>query len=83
MRQPDEVERLLQEARRRIADALHDGPIQGLTAAAFSLDLLANRIARGDRDVEPLVRQTRDQLAAEMQSLRQLMTELRVDGRGG
>jgi len=66
--------------RRRLADALHDGPIQRLTAAVFSLDLLAGRIERGERDLEPLVRRACEHLAAEMESLRELMTELRNGG---
>ncbi len=63
--------------RRRIAADLHDGPIQRLTAAAFSLDLLVNRINRGERDVTDLAAQVRDHLASEMQALRRLMAELR------
>ena len=63
--------------RRRIAADLHDGPIQRLTAAAFSLDLLVNRISRGERDVTGLAAQVRDHLANEMQALRRLMAELR------
>ncbi len=63
--------------RRRIAADLHDGPIQRLTAAAFGLDLLVNRISRGERDVTELAAQVRDHLASEMQALRRLMAELR------
>ncbi len=63
--------------RRRIAADLHDGPIQRLTAAAFSLDLLVNRISRGERDVTDLAAQVRDHLASEMHALRRLMAELR------
>jgi signal transduction histidine kinase len=66
-----------EDERRRIAADLHDGPIQRLTATAFALDLLGNRIARGERDVDGIVQQVRDQLAGEMQSLRRLMSELR------
>jgi len=66
-----------EDERRRIAADLHDGPIQRLTATAFSLDLLANRLARGDHDVGSLVHQVRDALAGEMRSLRRLMVELR------
>ena len=63
--------------RRRIAADLHDGPIQRLTAAAFSLDLLVNRISRGESDVTGLAAQVRDHLASEMHALRRLMAELR------
>ena len=73
-----------EDERRRIAADLHDGPIQRLTAAAFSLDLLGNRIARGG-DASELLGSIREQLGAEMRSLRRLMTELRppvLDERG-
>ena len=73
-----------EDERRRIAADLHDGPIQRLTAAAFSLDLLGNRIARGG-DASGLLGSIREQLGAEMRSLRRLMTELRppvLDERG-
>ncbi|HEY2543058.1 MAG TPA: sensor histidine kinase [Gaiellaceae bacterium] len=66
------------EERRRIAADLHDGPVQRLTATAFALDLLANRIARGELEsAEEDLRDVREALAAQMHSLRRLMTELR------
>jgi signal transduction histidine kinase len=66
------------EERRRIAADLHDGPIQRLTATALALDLLANRLARGELEsVEGNLREIREALAGQMHSLRRLMTELR------
>jgi signal transduction histidine kinase len=66
-----------EDERRRIAADLHDGPIQRLTAAAFTLDLLASRLARGERNILGLVEQIREQLAGEMRALRRVMAELR------
>jgi signal transduction histidine kinase len=64
--------------RRRVATELHDGPIQRLTATAFTLDLLTNALGRGEPDAaNELALRIRDQLATEMTSLRRLMTELR------
>ena len=74
-----------EEERRRIAADLHDGPIQRLTVIALTVDLLVSRLSRGEPDVEGLAQQVRDQLAAEMASLRRLMAELRppvLDERG-
>jgi PAS domain S-box-containing protein len=73
--------------RMAVAADLHDGPIQHLTATALALDLLANRLSRaGGRDgSEELVQRVRRDLAAEIASLRRLMTELRppvIDERG-
>jgi signal transduction histidine kinase len=64
--------------RRRVATDLHDGPMQRLTATAFTLDLLTNALGRGELDAaNELAFRVRDQLATEMTSLRRLMTELR------
>lgn len=66
-----------EEERRWIASELHDGPIQRLSATALSLDLLANRVRRGRLDsVEEGLRDVRDALAVQMESLRRLMSEL-------
>jgi len=73
-----------EEERRRIAADLHDGPIQKITATAFSVDLLINRLTRGDA-TDDLAQQIRDQLAGEIESLRGMMAELRppiLDERG-
>jgi len=74
-----------EEERRRIAADLHDGPIQKITATALTVDLLVNRLSRGDHDIAGLARQIRDQLAGEIASLRRMMAELRppvLDERG-
>ena len=65
--------------RSRVAADLHDGPIQRLTATAFTLDLLTNALGRGDLDAaNDFAFRIRDQLTTEMTSLRQLMNELRT-----
>jgi signal transduction histidine kinase len=66
-----------EDERMRIAMDLHDGPIQRLTAAAFTIDLLGMKLARGERELGGLVTQVRDQLSGEMESLRRLMSGLR------
>jgi signal transduction histidine kinase len=66
-----------EDERTRIACDLHDGPIQRLTAAAFTLDLLGLKLARGERELDGLVVQVREQLSVEMESLRRLMSDLR------
>jgi signal transduction histidine kinase len=66
------------EERRRIAGDLHDGPIQRLTASAFALDLVVNRLARGElTTVAEDLGEVREALAEQMRELRRLMTELR------
>jgi hypothetical protein len=66
-----------EDERTRIARDLHDGPIQRLTAAAFTLDLLGRKLARGERALDGLIAQVREQLTGEMESLRRLMSDLR------
>jgi signal transduction histidine kinase len=66
-----------EDERMRIAGDLHDGPIQRLTAAAFTLDLLGRKLARGEHELDGLVVQVREQLSGEMESLRRLMSDLR------
>jgi signal transduction histidine kinase len=66
-----------EDERMRIASDLHDGPIQRLTAAAFTIDLLGRKLARGERELDGLVAQVREQLSGEMDSLRRLMSGLR------
>ncbi len=65
-----------EQERRRIAADLHDGPVQKITATAFSIDLLVNHLARGERDVEGLARNIRDELAEEIALLRRMFSEL-------
>jgi PAS domain S-box-containing protein len=72
--------------RMALAADLHDGPIQHLTAVTLTLDLLANKLSRGEVEgAATLAHRLRESLAAEMRSLRRLMTELRppiLDERG-
>ena len=69
-----------------LAADLHDGPIQHLTAVTLTLDLLANKLTRGETaGATALAHRLRESIAAEMHSLRRLMTELRppiLDERG-
>ena len=61
-----------------LAADLHDGPIQHLTAVTLQLDLLVNKLDRGDHErASLLVLQLRETVANEMVSLRRLMSELR------
>ncbi len=72
--------------RMALAADLHDGPIQHLTAVTLTLDLLAKKLARGETaGTAALAQRLRESVAAEMRSLRRLMTELRppiLDERG-
>jgi len=72
--------------RMALAADLHDGPIQHLTAVTLTLDLLANKLMRGElTGAAHLAQQLRESIASEMQSLRRLMGELRppiLDERG-
>jgi signal transduction histidine kinase len=63
--------------RMSLAADLHDGPIQHLTAVTLQLDLLVNKLERGDENTSPLVLRLRETVANEMVSLRRLMSELR------
>jgi PAS domain S-box-containing protein len=69
-----------------LAADLHDGPVQHLTATAFTLDLLVNRLTReSSSEAAQLARRLRDDVATEMTSLRRMMTGLRppvIDARG-
>jgi len=72
--------------RAALAADLHDGPIQHLTAVTLTLDLLANKLSRGDvAGAAELAQRLRGSIADEMRSLRRLMAELRppiLDERG-
>jgi len=64
--------------RMALAADLHDGPIQHLTAAAFTLDLLARKVDHAALDeARALVQQLRCDVRNEITSLRQHMTGLR------
>ena len=69
-----------------LAADLHDGPVQHLTATAFTLDLLVNRLTReSSSEAAQLAKRLRDDVASEMTSLRRMMTGLRppvIDARG-
>ena len=72
--------------RMSLAADLHDGPIQSLTVAVLKLDRMVNKLARDGHDEAAAgARQVRDEVSAEMSSLRDMMTELRppvMDERG-
>jgi signal transduction histidine kinase len=89
----EEKERLLARVvevaeleRMRVALDLHDGPIQKLTAVALRIDLLGGQLRRGDLEAaRSSATEARDELAAEMDSLRKVMSNLRppvLDERG-
>jgi len=64
--------------RMSLAADLHDGPIQHLTAVTLQLDLLVNKVDRGDLQQASLLGlRLREAVAGEMVSLRRLMSELR------
>jgi len=74
-----------EEERRRVARDLHDGPIQAMTAIVLKLDLLGRRLERERAEPVPLLDEVRSDIAAEIASLRQVMTDLRpqmLDQRG-
>ncbi|MGH2935685.1 MAG: sensor histidine kinase [Gaiellaceae bacterium] len=80
------VVEVAEHERSRVAAELHSGPIQRLSALAARLELLANQVTRGEvEEAFASMHRVRDELAAEMQSLRRLMSSLRppvVDERG-
>jgi PAS domain S-box-containing protein len=68
----------IEQDRNRIARDLHDGPVQGVSAASLSLEAALLMIKSGDveRGTEVLVK-IRQELAGEADALRQLMAGLR------
>ena len=68
----------IESERNRIARDLHDGPVQGVSAASLSLEAALLMIKAGDteRGLEVLGR-VREELAMEADALRQLMSGLR------
>ena len=64
--------------RNRIARDLHDGPVQGVSAASLSLEAVLLMLKAGDLDegVE-ILSKVRSELSEEADNLRQLMTGLR------
>jgi signal transduction histidine kinase len=74
----DRTVRVAEEERARIAANLHDGPIQRLAALGLVLDRCRLRMDREDKvGARDLVKRARTELSDEIQSLRQLMSELR------
>jgi signal transduction histidine kinase len=62
----------------RVASDLHDGPIQRLTALAFTIDRLARQVERGAVERLPkMIAEVRLSISREMDALRRLMVELR------
>ncbi len=68
----------IESERNRIARDLHDGPVQGVSAASLSLEAALLMIQAGDLDqgVEVLMK-IREELAGEADALRRLMSGLR------
>jgi PAS domain S-box-containing protein len=68
----------IESERNRIARDLHDGPVQGVSAASLSLEAALLMIRAGDVDqgVEVLTK-IREELAGEADALRRLMSGLR------
>ena len=68
----------IEQERNRIARDLHDGPVQGVSAASLSLEAALLMIKSGDveRGTDVLVK-IRQELAGEADALRQLMAGLR------
>ena len=67
-----------EEERMSIAGELHDGPIQEMAALAYTLDVAGLQLGRGDvTSARDAVVSVRTELAAQMNSLRSLMSGLR------
>ena len=68
----------IEQERNRIARDLHDGPVQGVSAASLSLEAALLMIKAGDveRGTDVLVK-IREELAGEADALRRLMAGLR------
>ncbi len=68
----------IESERNRIARDLHDGPVQGVSAASLSLEAVLLMLRAGDEDraVDTLVK-VRNQLSEEADNLRRLMGNLR------
>jgi signal transduction histidine kinase len=74
----DRTVRVAEGERARIAANLHDGPIQRLATLGLILDRCRLRMDRDDRaGALDLVKRARNELSNEIQSLRQMMSELR------
>ena len=68
----------IEAERNRIARDLHDGPVQGVSAASLSLEAALLMIRAGDLDEGvDVLRKIREELAGEADALRRLMSGLR------
>lgn len=74
----DRTVRVAEGERARIAANLHDGPIQRLAALGLVLDRCRLRLDRDDKaGARELLKRARNELSDEIQSLREMMSELR------
>lgn len=68
----------IEAERNRIARDLHDGPVQGVTGATLSLEAARLMIESGNPDgAAKLLKQIQEELAAEADSLRRVLSDLR------
>jgi two-component system, NarL family, sensor histidine kinase DegS len=68
----------IESERNRIARDLHDGPIQGISAAALSLEAVKMMLNLGDEErAADMLGKVRSELSDEAESLRRLMSNLR------
>lgn len=68
----------IEAERNRIARDLHDGPIQGISAAALSLEAVKMMLNLGDEQrAADMLGNVRSELSDEAESLRRLMSNLR------
>jgi PAS domain S-box-containing protein len=76
----------IEAERNRIARDIHDGPIQGISAASLSLEAVKMLLSAGEADkAEAMLAEVRAELSDEAESLRRLMSNLRpplLDERG-
>jgi len=76
----------IESERNRVARDLHDGPIQGISAAALSLEAVKMMLAAGDAEkAENMLAEITTELSEEAENLRRLMSNLRpplLDERG-
>ena len=71
-------EAAIEQERNRIARDLHDGPVQGMSAATLSLEAALLMIKAGDADTGvELLERIRTEIAGEADALRRLMSGLR------
>jgi two-component system sensor histidine kinase DegS len=80
------IDSTIEAERNRIARDIHDGPIQGISAASLSLEAVKMLLAAGEVEKgESMLAEVRTELSDEAESLRRLMSNLRpplLDERG-